>query len=307
MLLTAERAAGIRGKDANLRERQPDKVGDDPLEPVGVLDGAPDRDAVTVGCGHECMRFDRELGDHRERVGALDDDVGLHRRSFDVAPAIVVLAEDVRARARIIRSERRVLDERRAGRERGRDVVEPGQLLVLDPDEASGLLGGVEGLRPDRGNRLAVILGLICREDRPIAALRAEARRRIGQVGRRHDDPDPGHRQGGTGVDRADSRARHGERDKLDVERVVVRQVGDILLASGHTGEPADARCRLADDARSSDVRRSGCPAITHCGATPASGVADRSPMVGVDRRSAAPSGRPAEPAAASTASMICS
>ena len=48
-----------------------------------------------------------------KRVRALDDDLGLRRRRVDVAPAVAVLAEDVRRRERIARTQRRVLDERR--------------------------------------------------------------------------------------------------------------------------------------------------------------------------------------------------
>ena len=38
---------------------------------------APDRDAVAVRRGHERVRLDGELGDHREVVGALDDEIGV--------------------------------------------------------------------------------------------------------------------------------------------------------------------------------------------------------------------------------------
>ena len=61
-------------------------VGDDALQPVRVLDRAPDRDAVAVGRGHERVRLDRELGDHRERVGALDDDVRRRVRPSSRSP-----------------------------------------------------------------------------------------------------------------------------------------------------------------------------------------------------------------------------
>ena len=82
----------------HLGERQADQVRDDPLQPVRVLDRAPDRDAVAIGRRHEGVRLDRELRDHRERVGALGDDVRLARRGVEVAPAVAVLAEDVASR-----------------------------------------------------------------------------------------------------------------------------------------------------------------------------------------------------------------
>ena len=55
-------------------------------------------------------------------VGALDDEVGARARRVDVAPADAVLAEDVGARERVARPERRVLDERRVRRERAGDA-----------------------------------------------------------------------------------------------------------------------------------------------------------------------------------------
>ncbi len=115
VLLATERAARVGGVDADLRERQLQELGDHPLEPVRVLDRAPDRDAVAVGRGHERVRLDRELGDHREVVRALDhDEVGVGGRGVDVAPRMAVLVEDVAGRVRVARAERRVLDERSA-------------------------------------------------------------------------------------------------------------------------------------------------------------------------------------------------
>ena len=181
VLLAAERAAGIGGVDAHLGERQVEQLGDDALQPVRVLDGAPDRDAVAVGRGHERVRLDRELGDHRERVGALDDDV---RRRFGrldgVAPGMAVFVQDVARGVRIVRAEGRVLDERRVGGEGRGDGVARGQLLVVDPDELGGGLGGVAGLGGDRGHRVAVVLRLAGGDDRAVAPLGAEARDGLG-------------------------------------------------------------------------------------------------------------------------------
>ena len=177
VLLATEPAARVGREHADLGQRQVEEAGDDPLEPARVLDRAPDRDPVAVRRGHEAVRLDGELGDHREGVGPFDDDI--RRGRVDVAPAVVVLAQDVRGRERIAGPERRVLDER-GGRVEGRGDREDGrQLLVVDPDEAGRLLGGVQGLRGDRRDRLAVIVGLADREDRPILELRAEARDRL--------------------------------------------------------------------------------------------------------------------------------
>ncbi len=105
VLLAAERPAGVRGVNADPLQRQVQHTGHDPLEPVGMLDRAPDRDAVTVRRRQERVRFDRELGDHRERVRPLDDaEVRFRRSGLDVAPAVAVLAQDVGPRKPIIRA-----------------------------------------------------------------------------------------------------------------------------------------------------------------------------------------------------------
>ena len=64
-------------------------------------------------------------------------------------------------------------------------VNDRGQRLVVDPDEARRLLGRVERLGRDRGDRLAVVVRLADRDDGPVAELRPEPRHRLGQVGRR--------------------------------------------------------------------------------------------------------------------------
>ena len=66
VLLAAEPAARVGREHADPRQRQVEQRGDDALEPVRVLDRAPDGDAVAVRGGDEGVRLDRELGDHRE-------------------------------------------------------------------------------------------------------------------------------------------------------------------------------------------------------------------------------------------------
>ena len=84
VLLPAEAAARIRGVDTDLREWKAGQLGDDLLQPVRMLDRAPDRDAIPVGSGHERMWLDREMSDDREGVGVLDDQVRVGR--VDVTP-----------------------------------------------------------------------------------------------------------------------------------------------------------------------------------------------------------------------------
>ena len=81
VLLAAEAAAGVGRVDAHLGQGQVEQPGHQPLQQVGVLDGRPDGDAVLVGRGREAVGLDGEVRDHGERVGLVDDDIGLGFRS----------------------------------------------------------------------------------------------------------------------------------------------------------------------------------------------------------------------------------
>ena len=100
------------------------------------------------------------------------------------------------------------------------DREDGGQLLVLDPDEAGGLFGGVHGLRGDRGDRFTVVIGLAGGQDRPIDELRAEPGHRLREVCRGHHELDAGDGEGGAGVDSDDPGPGTVEADELDVEDV---------------------------------------------------------------------------------------
>ena len=166
-----------------------------------MLDRAPDDDPVAVRRGHERVRLDRELGDHREGVRAFDHDVRLTFGRVEVAPPIAVLAEDVRAREGVVRPERRVLDERRIRCQGRRHGVDRGELLEIDPHETRGLLGCVECLGGDRGHGVAVELRLADREHGSVPQLWAEARHRVREVGGGHDEADAGHGKSRARVD----------------------------------------------------------------------------------------------------------
>ena len=171
MLLPAEPAARIGGNDPHLRERQAHEVGNDPLEPVRVLDRAPDHDPAARR-GHERVRLDGELGDHREGVCALDHDVGFAFGRLEVAPRIAVLAEHVRAREGS-RSAGATDPGRAAHRCPAAATVWTAGLLDVDLNEARGLLGRVERLGGDGGNRVPMELRLADREHGPVPQLRA--------------------------------------------------------------------------------------------------------------------------------------
>src|SRR4029079_16035009 len=117
---------------------------------------------------------------------------------------------------------------------------------------------------------------------------RPEAGHRAGQVRGGHHEADARHGERRGRVDSVDPGTGHVEGDELDVEGVAVGQVGDGLLLTADAGTAADAGGGLPD---------------AHCGATFASGTADRSPTAGDATGLAL---RPPA-AAASTASMICS
>ena len=127
-----------------------------------------------------------------------------------------------------------------AGSRAARDREDGRQLLVLDPDEAGRLLGGVVGLRGDRRDGLAVVVGLADREDRPILELRAEARHRLREVGRGDREADAGDLEGGARVDGDDPRPGAVEGHELRVEDVVEMEVGHVRLPAGDPVEPAD-------------------------------------------------------------------
>jgi len=293
VLLPAERATRIGGVDANLGERQLEQLGDDALEPVRVLDRAPDRDPVAVRRGHERVWLDRELGDHRELVGALDqDDVRLGGSHIDIAPAVAMLVEDVAVGVRVVGPQRRVLDEVRLGGEGAREAKRRGQLLILDLDASSRLLRGVLGIRGDGRDGVAVVLRLPRRDHGPVATLGSEARHRVGEVSGRHHEPDARDRAGRGVVDAPDAGPRDGQRDELHVEDVLDRDVGDVRLSAGDAIEPADAWRPRPDD-------------LAHCGATRASGV-DATSTAAAGGWWMGAASRPRD-AASSTASMICS
>ena len=257
VLLAAEPAARVGRVDAHLGERQMEDPGHRLLEPVGMLDRAPQRDAVPVRGGHERMGLDREVGHHGEGVGVVDDHLGGGR--LDVAPPVAMLGQDVAEREGIAGTQLGLLHERRRGIERGGEGDHRGQRLVLHADQAGRLLGGVERVGGDGRDRLAVVLRLAHREDRSILELGPEARHRLGQVGRGHDQTHPGHARRGSRIDAHDAPPRAVERHQLGVEHVRQADVRHVLLQPRDPLLPPDARRGGADLL----VHRSSTPAVT--------------------------------------------
>ena len=187
---------------------------------------------------------------HREAVRRLDDEGGAGPLGIEVAPVDPVLREDVRARQRVARPERRVLDERGVRCERIGDGDDGGQRLMVHPDEPRGPLGEVARLRDDERHRLAVVVDLTRREDRPVLALRPEAGHGLRQVGRREDEMHARQREGLGRVDRAEAGPGDVEADERGVERVRDLEVRQVALGTGDPPDPADAVRRFAHAAR---------------------------------------------------------
>jgi hypothetical protein len=241
------RRAGVRSEHPDPGERHAQDLRQRLLQPVRVLDAAPDGDAVPVGGSHERVGLDGEMGHHRERPGVLDDEIGGRGHGVHVTPTEVVFAEDVRPGQGVAPAEGRVLHQRGGRVERCRDREDGRQLLVFDVHENGGLLGGVLRVGGHGRHGLPVVLRLVHRQDRAVLELGSEARHGLRQIGRGHDQPDAGHLSGRARVDRDDPGARTVERDELHMEHVREVDVGHVLLLARDALLPADARGRCAD------------------------------------------------------------
>jgi hypothetical protein len=113
-----------------------------------------------------------------------------------------------------------------------------GSSVELDRDERCRLLGSVVGLCCDRRRRVRRGSSSRLWRGRAVAALRPEARHRVGQIGGARHEANAWDLERCRRVDPADPRARHIECDELDVEEVVVGQVGHILLLPGDRARP---------------------------------------------------------------------
>ena len=248
VLLAAEAATRVRRVHADLGQRHAHDARDQLLEPVRVLDRAPDRQPVPVRGGHERVRLDGEVGDDREAVVLLDDDEAvLGRGGVHVAPRHKVLAEDVRLRQRVLPAERRVLHQRRVGGQRPGDREDRGQNLVLNVDERRGPLRQLARVGDDERHGLAVVLGLADGQDGAVLVLRPEPRHGLRQVIGRHHQVHAGQGERRGTVHRDDPRPRAVEGDELRVQRIRRRKVREVPLGAGDTFHPANARRRAAD------------------------------------------------------------
>ena len=235
------------------------------LEPVRVLDRAPDHDPVAVGAAMNACGSIANWVTIREGVCALDDDVGFAFGRLEVAPFVAVLAGTFVPASGS--SAGRGSWTSGASAARAAATVWTAELLDVNPHQPRGLFGRIERLGRDRGtgspwNFVSPVA------DGPVTELGPN--RGIGS-GR------------SAAVARAERRATAAalvsirrsapcdvERDELHVQDVLEVDVGDVLLPPGDSLDPTDARRRLAD---------------RHWGATSASGVDDRSSTSGAAGR----------------------
>ena len=128
--LAAEAAAHVVADDADVRERQSECVLRLSLDAVDALERLPDGQLVRRPSERRTVRLDRRVDEELDRVGLLEDDVGLGEAGFDVATFVdlgccrgaVGLEADCRWRA---------------GRERRIRIGDEGQDLVVDLDRRS--------------------------------------------------------------------------------------------------------------------------------------------------------------------------
>ncbi len=247
VLLAAEPAARVGRDHADLGQRQAQHLGQDPLQPVGMLDRAPDADPVAIGRRHERMRLDRELGHHREGVAVLDHQVG--GRGIDVAPAHA----DARAGRCSTNAGRRAggpgsWTSGASASSAAATVTTAGRTSCSTRTSAAACSAASFAVGNHDRHGLAVVLDLVDGDHGAVAELGAEARHRLGQVGSRHDQPAAGHPAGRVCVDRDDAGVGAVEGDELCLEHVRHADVRHVGLAARHPADAADAVGRAADE-----------------------------------------------------------
>ncbi len=169
-----------------------------------------------------------------------------------------MLPQDVRVRERIVGPDLRVLHERRSRVEGLLDGEHAArQFLVLDLHQRCAQLCGVLGFGGNGGHRFAVVLGLTDGDDRAVLILGPEPGNGLRQVVGRHDQDDSGRRLGFGLVDRDDAGTRRVHLHQLDVEHVGEANVGDVLLGSGDAADASDTLRGCTDETR----RHSSTPA----------------------------------------------
>ena len=140
-----------------------------------MLAGGPERDLAALDLGDDGVRLQRVLVDGRERVVALDDDVGVREDGLDLAavdagsgsrrfPPGAQLAEAVEE----ARAEGPSCSSGASGASACVDRADDRQLLVVDVDAVERGLGGRLVLGRDGRDRLAREADAVDRDDGPV-------------------------------------------------------------------------------------------------------------------------------------------
>jgi hypothetical protein len=252
--LGPEAAAEVRHLDADVGNRHAEEVGDLGADEERVLTARPQRDLVAVDlCDHR-VRLHRVLVDGRERVLALDDEIGMREHRLDLALVEAIPVADVPVARRELPEPVEqsglgvdVGDERRSRRDRLLHVADDGQLLVLDDDrvERRCRLGG--GLRGDRSDLLAVEAHLVDRDDRTILDRVPVVRIDVTEIDTGEYADDAGHPRGLGRVDRDDAAMRDRAPQDTAVQHSRHEHVADELRLAAQLLARVTARARHAD------------------------------------------------------------
>ena len=233
--LGPEAAAEERHDDPDVRGRDLEHVGDAVACGVGDLRRRPDGDPVALPLRDHGAWLDRHSLDGVGHVAALDDDVGLRERRVGIA------FHDRRVAERVaVRAERLValvalpvrVDERCAVGERGLEVGDDGQRLVVDLDQRRRLLGDLRRRRGDTGDDVALEAHRVLREEAPV--LDHAAVEHVGDVLVGDDGEHAGEGPRLRRVDPRDPRVRVVRVAELRDELSGKDEVGRVAAASRH-------------------------------------------------------------------------
>ena len=122
------------------------------------------------------------------------------------------------------------MHERRVGRQRGLEVVDDRQLLVLDLDQVDGLLRDLGRERGDGGDRVTLVAHVFLAEQ--VAILHEVAVEDVWHVGMRRDGEHTGQRLGLGGVEPRDAAVRHTGELELRVQHAGQVQVGRVATGA---------------------------------------------------------------------------
>ena len=259
--LAAEATAEVRHDDAHLVRWQLERLADPGASSERHLGRGPDRDLVALPLRDHAARFDRcrvaRVGD----VAAAHDDVGVGHRRDSITLADGAEAGDVSAPLHTVSGVVALpvrVHEWRAFGERGFEVGDRGQRLVVDDDRSRGGTCLFKRGCGDRGHDIAVVANGVFGEQAPVGGAVGVAN--VGHVVCRQDRHDARQGRRGRRVDRSNRRVRVLGIDERCVEHAGEGEVGGVATRAGDLVGPVgpiEARqvCRV-DHFRQHGCRR---------------------------------------------------